>query len=273
MRNLIRFIIKHHLFLLFLFLEIIALSLLVRFNSFQSARVFKMRHSIVGGISSWYNNYSKYLSLDEQNRALIKENARLYNSLENSKYSLSDESFIDSIEMQQFKFIPASVVNNSVNKQFNYITLNKGKMHGVESDMGVIGPNGLVGVVKSSTQHFSSVVPILNREFFPNARIKKTSFFGYIEWPGTNYREVILKDIPLHAKISIGDTIVTSGFTATFPEGLVIGTVTDYEIQKGVNYKIFVNLSTDFKMLSHVMIINNLLKEEQKAIEDSTAHD
>ncbi len=273
MRNLIRFLLKHHLFLLFVFLELLALILLVRFNSFQSARVFKIRHSVVGGLSNKYNNFSKYLSLEDQNRQLVEENAHLYNRLSKSRLSLKDESYIDSISVQQFRFIPATVINNSVNKQFNYITLNKGRQQGVEPDMGVIGPKGLVGVVKSSSDHFSTIVPILNREFFPNARIKNTSFFGYIEWPGKSYREVTLRDIPLHAEIHIGDTIETSGYTATFPQGIKIGTIADYEIVKGVNYKITVDLSTDFKRLTHVMVIENLLKEEQTVLEDSTAHD
>lgn len=273
MRNLIRFLLKHHLLILFLFLESIALILLIRFNSFQSARVFKMRHSIVGGISERYGNFSKYLSLEEQNRALIKENARLYNTLSRSRYSLEDNSYIDSLSQLHFKHIPATVINNSVNKQYNYMTLDKGKFHGVEDDMGVIGPDGLIGVVKSSSQHFASVVPVLNREFFPNARIKGSNFIGVIEWPGTNYQQVTLNDIPLHAEINIGDTIETSGNTATFPQGIMIGTITDYEIIKGVHYKISVHLSTDFKRVSDVTVIENLLKEEQLTLEDSTAHD
>jgi rod shape-determining protein MreC len=232
-----------------------------------------MRHSIVGGISTRFNNFAKYISLEEQNNKLVKENARLYNALKSSYYSLANESINDSLAMQQFKYIPATVINNSVNKQYNYITINKGKIHGVESDMGVIGPDGLVGIVKSSSQHYASIVPILNRDFFPNARIKNSSFFGYIEWLGTNYRQVTLKDIPLHAKINISDTIVTSGYTATFPEGIMIGTIKDYEIVKGVSYNITVNLSTDFKRLRHVMVIENILKEEQVALEDSISHD
>lgn len=274
MRNLLRFLLKHHLFLLFLFLELIALILLVRFNSFQSARVFKMRHSVVSGISDRYSGFSKYLSLEEQNRSLTKENARLYNALSSSRYSLMNESYSDSLSsILQYKYIPATVINNSVNKQYNYITLDKGKIHGIENDMGVIGPDGLIGIVKSSTRYFSSVVPVLNREFFPNARIRGSNFIGIIEWPGKNYQEVILNDIPLHAEIVLGDTIETSGNTTTFPQGIMIGTIIDSEIQKGVYYSITVKLSTDFKRINNVMVIENLLREEQLTLEDSTAHD
>jgi rod shape-determining protein MreC len=227
MRSLLRFLIQYHFTLFFVFLEIIAFSLLVRFNSFQNARVYSIRHAIVGRISKTNSDFTNYLSLEKQNKELVEENARLYNQLPLSKYSLKDNSYTDSINSQLYRFIPAKVINNSVNKQYNFITIDKGSINGIKADMGVIGPNGLVGVVKTTTKHFSSVVPILNREFFPNARIKNSNFFGYIEWPGINYREVKLKDIPLHARINIGDSIETSGFTATFPEGLLIGTISD----------------------------------------------
>jgi rod shape-determining protein MreC len=273
MRNLLRFLIQHHFLLLFLFLEIIAFSLLVRFNSFQSAQIYKLRYGIVGRLSNRFSNLSNYLSLEEQNKKLKEENARLYNKLPFTRYSLKDESFKDSISSEYFRFIPANVINNSVNKQYNFITLDKGSLFGIKPDMGVIGPEGLVGVVKTVSVHFSTVVPILNREFFPNAEIKNSNYFGYIEWQGTDYRNVKLKDIPLHARINIGDTIETSGYTATFPKGLMIGTITDFEIEKGVSYNILVGLSTDFKKLTHVWVLNNTLKEERNKLEESVVHD
>lgn len=273
MRTLLQFLLKHHFTLLFLFLEVVAVSLLVRFNSFHGAKLFKMKHSIVGGISDRYNNFSKYLSLVDQNKELVQENARLYNELERSKYSLADESYVDSVWESQYKFIPARVVNNSVNKQYNFITLNKGQVHGVKEDMGVIGPEGLVGIVTTVTQHFSSVLPVINRKSAPNARIKNSNYFGHISWEGVNAREVVLKDIPLHAEIVIGDTVETSGNSAIYPAGIMIGVIADYEMVKGVNYDVLVKLSTDFHSLTQVMIIENMLKEEQYALEDSVRND
>ncbi|MBN2484993.1 MAG: rod shape-determining protein MreC [Bacteroidales bacterium] len=273
MRNLLRFLIEHHFLLLFLFLETIAFMLLVRFNSFQSAQVFKIRHAVTGRISQVSTSFLNYLSLEEQNKKLKEENARLYNSLSLTRYSLKDESFIDSISSEYFRFIPANIIGNSVNKQYNFITLDKGSLHGIKPDMGVVGPDGLIGVVKTVSKHFCTVVPVLNRELFPNARIKNSNYFGYIEWPGTNYQKVKLKDIPLHALINIGDTIETSGITARFPPGILIGQVIDVEIEKGVNFNISVKLSTDFKKLSHVWIIDNVLKEERLKLEYPVTYD
>lgn len=274
MRDLLRFLIKHHFTLLFLLLEIAAISILVRNNSYHSAKTFKMKHAVVGRISNRFNNFSKYLSLVEQNKELVQENARLYNELNSARYTLEDESFTDSLWIQHYKFIPAKVVNNSVNKQYNYITLNKGKIHGIKEDMGVFGPDGLVGNIKSVTSHFSSVLPLLNRKSFPNARIKNSNYFGPLMWPGKNANEVVLEDIPLHAEITIGDTIETSGIqSGFFPPGIMIGTIKEYKVVKGVNYDILVSLSTDFSNLTHVMVIENLLKDEQHALEDSVTND
>ncbi len=273
MRGLLRFLIKHHFTLLFLFLEIIAIALLLRFNSYHNAKIFKIRHAIVGSISEKFTNFSRYVSLINQNKELIEENARLYNQLQSSRYFIGDKSFEDSLWIPNYQFIPALVINNSVNKQYNFITLNKGSVHGIEKDMGVICSKGIVGVVNKVNRYYSSVIPVLNRDFFPNARVKGPNYFGIIEWPGKNYRNVNLKDIPLHAVINVGDSVETSGNTKTFPEGIMIGVITDYNIEKGVNYNIQVELSTDFKKLTNVWVIQNKLKEFQQQLEDSVKHD
>ncbi len=273
MRNLLQFLIKHHFTLLFLFLEVVAVAILVRFNSYHEAKLYKIKHVVVGGIAEKFDNYSRYLSLEEQNKELVQENARLYNQLKGSMYFLGDDSFVDSVWMQQYRFVPARVVNNSVNKQYNFITLNKGKIHNIKEDMAVIGPNGIVGVVKTVTNHFCSVLPVLNRDSHPNARIKNSNYFGHIDWPGLNAEEVILKNIPLHARINAGDTVETSGHSTFFPPGVLIGTIVEYEIVEGVNYDILINLSTNFSNLTQVMIVENLLKEEQRALEEAVVND
>ena len=167
----------------------------------------------------------------------------------------------------------ARVINNSVNRQFNYLTINRGKADGVEPDMGVICPEGLVGVVTSVSEHYATVISVLNREFFPNAKIKRSNYFGYIDWPGNDYRYCQLNDIPLHAIFEIGDTIVSSGYSAIFPEGVLIGIVTKSNIDKGINYSLDVKLTTDFKQLDQVTLVKNLLKQEQHQLELSQIHD
>jgi rod shape-determining protein MreC len=273
MRNLLRFLLKHHFIILFVFLEIIGFTLLIKYNTYQNASIYKLKYAIVGRFSEKYADFSKYLSLLEQNDILLKENAKLYNQMKASYYSIRNDSYLDSTLIPHFKFIPAKVINNSVNKQYNFITLDKGSIHGIKPEMGVIGPDGVVGKVKSVTRHFSSVIPIINRDIEVSARIKNSNFFGPIVWPGYNYRKVYLKEILLHAKFNTGDTIETSGLTYAFPAGIMIGTITGYDIEQGVKYKIKVDLSTDYNKLTDVMIIENLMKDEQKALEDLEKND
>ncbi len=273
MRSLLRFLIRYHATILFLLLELLAIILVAQFNSFHKARFFKIRHVLLGGISKKYDDYAMYFSLNSENKALVQENAKLYNLLPGDYYNPISEELPDTSLDKKYVFSSARVINNSINKQYNFITLNMGKRHGVEPEMAVICDKGLVGVVKESTENFSSVVSVLNREFFPNAMIQRNRYFGYIEWPGRRHDEVILKEIPVHVEIMIGDTIITSGHSAIFPEGILIGTVESFTPSEGIFHDITVELSTDFKNLSNVMVVKNLFREEQVQLESDVKYD
>jgi rod shape-determining protein MreC len=273
MRSLLRFVIRYHATILFLLLEVLAIILVAQFNSFHKARFFKIRHIILGGISSKYDDYAAYMSLNRENKALVQENTRLYNLLPSEYYNPISKDIADTSIDKKFVFISARIINNSINKQYNFITLNKGRRHGIEPEMAVICHQGIVGVVKESTENFSSLVSVLNREFFPNAMIKRNGYFGYIEWPGRRYDKVIMKEIPVHVEVIIGDTIITSGHSAIFPEGIRIGTVESFKPSEGIFHDITVKLSTDFKNLSNVTVVKNLLREEQVQLESSVVYD
>ncbi|MBN1598892.1 MAG: rod shape-determining protein MreC [Bacteroidales bacterium] len=273
MKSLLRFLIRYHSTILFLVLEIIAFILIARFNSFHNAKIYSAKNRVLGNITSMYRDFSQYLRLIDENKALRKENIRLYNLLPANYYN--PVSHYDTVILgeKKYEFIGAVVINNSTNKQYNYITINKGRKHGIEPEMGVICNDGIVGVVKETTENFSTIVSLLNRDFFPNAMIKRNGFFGYIEWLGRRYNKVVLKEIPLHAEILIGDTITTSGYSGIFPEGILIGVVEKFEAEQGIFYKVYVNLSTNFKRLSNVVVVNNRMREEQLKVEQSTEHD
>ena len=170
-------------------------------------------------------------------------------------------------------FTGAKVINNSTNKQYNFLILDKGRNQGIEPEMAVICKDGIVGVVKETSRNFSSVVSVLNREFFPNARLKRSGYFGPVEWPGKHYKRVVLKEIPLHVNIQQGDTVVTSGYSSIFPPGLLIGTVKSFKPEEGIFYVITVELSTDFKRLSDVIVVKNLKREEQLQLEERLEND
>lgn len=271
MRNLLRFILKHHFIVLFIILEFLALTFIVSNNSFQRSVFDNAFRSFKGNVYSVFDNLRHYMSLKETNRQLIEENLELRNLLRKD-YNTSLVEFIniDSSYFPQFRFFKARVINNSTNKQHNYITLDKGAIHGVEPDMGVISANGVVGIVEDVSAHFSSVISLLNTNLNISAKIKKNSAFGPLTWDGINYRKAILKEIPYHVKIIPGDTIITSGYSSVFPEGIFIGTVSNFNVKGGNFYEIEVELSNDFKTLSNVYLVQNALKEEQLILEDVT---
>ncbi len=275
MRNLIQFILKYYFFILFVLLEVLAVSLVVQHNKYHKAYFMNFKHAFEGNLSERFLDLKDYLSLRKENKQLIVENNKLYNRLARYKTLRSENqnNSEDSLYMQQYTYIPAKVINNSTNKQYNYITLNKGSRQGIKEEMAVVSADGVVGVVKKVSDNFSSVISVLNRQFYINAKIKKNGYFGPLSWNGKNYKQVILSQIPHHVKVEIGDTIVTSGYSAIYPEGIMIGVVSNFEMKGGNFYEITVDLSTDFKNLSQVQVINNFKKEEQTTLENSAKND
>jgi rod shape-determining protein MreC len=218
------------------------------------------------------------MNLKTINSDLMQRIAVLEQEMRDSKKAvetLSEQVFpidvheYESVYSNVFSFIPAQVINNQIARMDNnYITLNKGTLAGVREDMGVLSPNGIVGVVISVSPHFSKVIPILNPKYQPNCKIKRTDYFGTLSWDGKDPRYISLKELPQHAAFNIGDTIVTSGFSTVFPEGVSVGTVEDTFKKKGENYNsLKVKLFTNFSALSEVLIVVNALKDEQLNLE------
>jgi rod shape-determining protein MreC len=180
----------------------------------------------------------------------------------------------DSIYIQKYQFIQGRVINNSTNKQNNYLTLNIGKRSGVHKEMAVISPVGVVGVVKDVSDNFSSVISLLNRNLRISAMIKRSGYFGSLYWDGKNYHYAKLTDLPNHIVVNKGDTVITSGYSAMFPKGEIIGIVDKVENQKGSDFMtVTVRLSVDFKKLDYVMVVKNLLREEQLQLEHNIDYD
>ncbi len=275
MRNLLRFIVRHNFIIIFILLEILAFILLFHTSKYHRARYVNFTYSLAGGFSKTFDNIKDYLSLREENRKLIEENNKLYNMLKSSyRTTASDAALLnDSIYKRKYLYINAKVINNSTNKQYNYITLNKGRNHGIEPDMAVVSDKGIVGIVKSVTDNYSSVLSLLNRKFKVNGKIKRNEYFGPLSWTGTGHGKALLTDIPHHVDILIGDTIVTSGYSAIFPEGYMIGIASDFKLKGGNYYEIKVDLAVDFKKLSNVQVVKNMFREEQIELEKTAEND
>ena len=269
MKSLLNFLLRIHFLLLFILIEVFSISLLVNNNNFQRARMVNFTRQLSGKYHQKLANLKEYFSLKVENQQLIEENNRLLNIIE-STYK-SDEIFFrnvnDTVYNQRYFYTPAKVVNNSVNKKHNYITLNKGEKQGIKPEMAVVSDGSIVGVVKGVSQNFATVISLLNLDFKISAKVKKNGYFGSLIWNGDNYNTAILNEIPLHADIQVGDTIITSGFSSIYPEGILIGYIEDFEEKGGSFYTIYVKLSTDFKRLNNVNIIGNLIQKEKLELE------
>ncbi|MCA1746043.1 MAG: rod shape-determining protein MreC [Bacteroidales bacterium] len=276
MRDFIRFIIRYHLFFLFLFFETISFYLLVNYNHHHNQTFVNSSSKFAAGVLEISSNFTDYFSLKRANEELSRENAFLRTQLPENIYTESESApasrqVQDSID---YLYRPAKVINNSINKFHNYITINKGSNHGIQPEMGVISARGLVGVVRHVSPNYATVISLLNTQLKISARLRETNHFGSLEWDGQSYRHAILNEIPGHAKISIGDAVVTSGYSALFPEGILIGTIEDFKLNEGEGFYIInVRLSIDFKNLTYIETVEKKTRNEQQELEKLTNDD
>lgn len=270
MRNLIAFIRKYSFFFLFMGVEALAFYLILKNNHFQGSSFLNSTNNVAGGIYTRYSNLAEYLNLKEFNDALSDENRLLRENQLGSFERVFGENIIvnDTIYKRKYLYTKAKVINNSTHRQNNYLTLSIGFNNGVENGMGVIGPSGVVGVVKNVSANYSSVVSVLHRESMISVKLKKSDYFGSMQWDGEDYQIIGLKDIPNHVLLNEGDTVVTSGYSSIFPEGLATAVIKTFEVPEGENfYNIQMQLLNDFRQLTYVYVVKNNTSTEVKKIE------
>ncbi len=270
MRNLIFFIYKYYVFFIFFTLEVFAFVVIYRFNSYQKASFINYTTGVTSTFYTAVSNTQSYFSLRRVNDSLQIENAKLRSELLTSYYknNIITIQKNDTVYKQQYAYIAASVVNNSVIKRNNYITINRGRLHGIEPEMGVISESGVVGIVMSVSDRYSTVLSLLNNNCKISAKIKKNDAFGSLVWDGLDPKYARLLDVNKHVPVETGDQIITSNFSTIFPEGLPIGRIFSHSLDAGDNFHTLkVELYTDFSTLSTVYVIRNLFKEEQLQIE------
>ena len=270
MRNLSAFIEKHSYVLLFILLQIISFIFIVSFNEPQKSRFGVVSTAFQGRIYSITQKVNKYFFLEFANHRLVEENARLYANQIYSKYdeSINSNKVIDTIYDQQYEYISAKVLNNSTNKLQNYITINKGWKHGIKKNMAVICPSGIVGVVVRTSKNFSLIMTVLNSQFKVSTKFKNSGFYGSLTWNGKDYKIATLEEIPLHAIINIGDTLVTNSYSNLFPSEIIVGTVESF-YQADNFFSADVLLSTDFKRIDYVYVVRDLYKAERNNLESA----
>lgn len=275
MRNLINFLIKFQSWFVTALLVVLSCMLLFNNNPYHHHVYLTSAGSLTSGIYDATTSFTSYFSLKSINGDLQRQNAMLESeviSLRNYISRLEEAVYADSVAVSQPlagpSFIIATVVNNSIAKPFNYITIDKGSNDGVRPEMGVVDQNGIIGVVNVVGPHYSRIISLLNPKFRLSCKIKGSDVFGSLVWDGKNPEEAILEELPKHTVYQKGDTIITSGYSAVFPEGLPVGIVLSNDKNADDNFfTLRIKLLADFSQLSAVRLIDNPMLEEIQAIE------
>ncbi len=276
MRNFFKFLMRNSNTLLFLGLEILCFVMVVSFNDYQRSSFLSSANKVSGHIYASTSRIYHFFSLVDENKILSMENARLRNQLDEwkSRGMTALPNLSDTLPQPQYYYREAKVINNSVNKLRNFITIDKGRASGIAKDMAIVSPLGVVGTVWNTSENFATVIPLINTQLKISGRLKSTNYFGSIEWDGLSSHYVWLTEIPIHAPVSMGDSVVTSGYSSIFPDDLLIGEVDDVETDKGGGfYNIRVKLAVDFQSVSYVQVIENRLQKEQIELEKMEAND
>lgn len=273
MRNILNFILKYSKWFVFTFYLVISLILLVDNNTYQQSVYLTSANTVTGGIYDSWSNITGYFHLKTINEQLQTANAQLQSEVLNLKNeiaeleSLKTDSTQDSAVKSRYSYISANVINNNTHHPRNYFTINKGKADGILPGMGVVNQNGVVGIVNVTGDHLSRVISILNESQRFSVKLKGTSYIGSLCWKGKDPTIAYLEEIPRHAIYSIGDTVMTSGYSSTFPEDIMVGKILSRVRTQDDSFFTFkVKLSPDFKSLSSVRVINDIYKNEADSL-------
>lgn len=265
MRNLLEFLSKYYHWLLFAVLEVISFVLLFQFNSYQGSVWFTSANAVVGKLYELESSVESFFSLTKVNKDLTLRNfylERQVNQLSRLYYDLTKDTTIaerNELEfLSRYKLIPAKVVSNSVDRNDNLMTIDRGSKDGVEKDMGVACGNGVVGVVYLVSDHYSVVMPVLNYHSRISCAIRRRGYFGYLKWQCGDANIAYVEDVPRHAKFKRGDWVETSGYSSIFPPGVLVGKIIEvYNSRDGLSYRLKVQLTTDFGNVRDVCVISD----------------
>lgn len=275
MRNLLNFLFRYNHCIVFVLLQGVSFLLLFSFNNYQHSRFFTSANAFVGKIYEATRAVTGYFDLQRQNEVLMERNIWLEQQLLLADKRLKEmeeantTSWPAETTTTMFQSYKAGVIKNSLNRADNYITLNQGSLTGIKPDMGVIGPNGVVGIVYKTSPHYSLVISLLSSKSNLSCKIAGNEYFGFLQWEGGDSRYAFLKDLPRHAEFAIGDTIVTSGFSTVFPQGMMVGVIEEAnDTNDGLSFLLKIKLATDFGKLRNVHVLAREGIEEQKLLEE-----
>ena len=276
MQQIISFLYKNKLFILFLLLEVLAIIFTIQSHSFHRSKFVNSANFLSGGIYNKVNNFKEFLLLKKENERLNEENVYLKNllNLQEKEIVQHDLTLIDTlVYKQKYSYTGAKVINNNYRKNNNYLTINKGSNQGLGSDLGVINSRGIVGITKSVSGNYATVLSILNVNSRINAKLLNSDHYGSLSWDNKDFNVVQLLDLPIQAAIYKGDTVVTGGKSTIFPEGIPIGTIKEFKTLNNNYEYIDILLFNDMSSIGYVQVIKNFDKLEIKNLEEKSTNE
>ncbi|MGQ7854767.1 rod shape-determining protein MreC [Pedobacter sp. WC2501] len=272
MRNLWIFISRYNAFFLFIIFFIVGIYLTVKNNSYQRSVTLNSSNEVVGTAYERLNIFKRYLNLGMVNDSLAAENAKLKSQLLGltTVDTAKDVKVVDTVTNQQYTYLAAKVIKNSITLRNNIMTINKGTVDGIKSGMAVIAPQrGVVGFIRDVSAHLATIQSLLHKDTKISVTLKKNNALGSLVWGDGNFdiKKAFVKEVPNHIKMYVGDTVVTSGF-ASFPKGILVGRISKANVATNDNFlSAELNLFTDFSTLQYVYVVKDKKADEQKALE------
>jgi rod shape-determining protein MreC len=262
MQNFFLFFIRFKVFWVFFLFEVLAIVLVFNGNDYHRAAFINSANNVTGGLYQSASDIGQYFHLKKVNRDLQEENAKLRTELSDTDYVKHNA---DTITVQdtaakykgRYLYIAADVIGNSTARRNNYLILNAGSKDGVTRQCGVISDKGVVGIVLDVSDHFCTVISLLNSNTHISVKIDTSNSAGTLTWNGHDPQYAQVDDINKHVKVEAGQTLSTSGFNSIFPRGIAVGTIQDYMVEGNFN-RINISLSTPFETLRYVYIVKNL---------------
>jgi len=272
--SLFRFLFEYRLFFLFVLCEVFSFWMIITKNTRQKSAWLTSSNNFAASAMEMSDAVTGFFGLYQENEKLAGENARLNTLLTLSKQKI-DKMEMDSTKtpsmLEQYNFIVAKVINNSVSKPNNYITLNKGSLEGIKPGMGIISPQGVVGRVMVCSEHFSTATSLLHSKMLISAEISRIHASGSLKWGGNDPNSANLEFVARHLKPKVGDTVRTSEFSNILPEGIHVGVIRKISLKDDATfYTIDVDLATDFSTLNFVYVIENKLQAEKDSLQLKT---
>ena len=280
MRNLLNFLVRYRAWIVFIIYVVLSCVLLFNRNPYQRHVYLTSASTVTASVYDASHTVTGYFHLRDINEDLQLRNAQLESEVIALRQRVDDldlelQQYGDTVtlapSLRKFDFILASVINNSISSPYNYITISKGEADGVKPEMGVVDQNGVVGVVNVTGQHYSRIISLLNPDFRLSCKVKGSDVFGSLVWDGESPSEAVLEELPKHTVYETGDTVVTSGYSAVFPEGIPVGVITETDRDADDNFvKLRIKLFTDFSQLSTVRLVVSNDRDAIKEIETNS---